>query len=231
MIEVMTQFGSSKQTLMLATQILDLYMMRTQMQVRSSKYHLVGIVAMFIASKIEDVYPLRLEVVYERIGFKKFSLSKLKRLELKILKTLDFDMSFTTCVDVLGYICSTVKMPLAVAKTAELICILTQLFYPLLEYTPTQQAASAAVIAATCLQQLDLLPSILASVAYEQHELEQPLNSIYAAVMSYPYEMQNLNNAMKFLGFELVLSANGPLFSFRDDTLESEQQQLIGKVA
>lgn len=229
MIEVMSQFGSSKQTLMLASQILDLYMLRSSKRVKSSSYHLLGIVAMFIASKIEDVYPLRLEVVHERIGFRKFSPGKIKRMEIQILKALDFDLAITTCIDALGYICSEVHLPSCVAKTAELICVLTQLFYPLLQFTPSQQAASAAVIAATCLQQLDLLPSIFTATGYSQAALEIPLNSIYAAVMSYPYEMQNLNSAMTFLKFELVLSANGQLFRFDDIRLEHEQLQLIGK--
>eukprot|EP00359_Climacostomum_virens_P003974 CAMPEP_0204904798 /NCGR_PEP_ID=MMETSP1397-20131031/5063_1 /ASSEMBLY_ACC=CAM_ASM_000891 /TAXON_ID=49980 /ORGANISM="Climacostomum Climacostomum virens, Strain Stock W-24" /LENGTH=277 /DNA_ID=CAMNT_0052073617 /DNA_START=464 /DNA_END=1297 /DNA_ORIENTATION=- len=228
MIEVMSQFGSSKQSLMLAIQILDLYMQRSPKRIKNSKYHCLGIVAMFIASKIEDVYPFRLEVVYEKIGFKKFSQSKLKRVELEMLKVLDFDLSFTTCMDVLGYICSAVDLPPSVAKTAELICVLTQLFYPLLEFTPTQQASSAAVIAATCLQQLNLLPSIFYSVGYSQVDLEHSLNCIYSAVMNYPYEMQNLNSAMKFLKFDLSLSANGPLFNFEDSTLQHEQLQLIG---
>lgn len=39
----------------------------------SQDIHIIGIVSMFMAMKYEEIYPVRLAVVVEKIGRKKFS--------------------------------------------------------------------------------------------------------------------------------------------------------------
>lgn len=45
---------------------------------------------MFIASKFEDIYPIRMQHVFDKIGHKKFSIESLKSREADILKVLQF---------------------------------------------------------------------------------------------------------------------------------------------
>jgi len=51
---------------------------------------------MLIASKYEEVYALRLNVIYEKIAHKKLSQEQIKRKEGEILKTLEFNLSNAT---------------------------------------------------------------------------------------------------------------------------------------
>lgn len=45
---------------------------------------------MFIASKYEDIYPLLLRTVFERIAHKKISVETIREKELEILRAIDF---------------------------------------------------------------------------------------------------------------------------------------------
>ncbi len=40
--------------------------------------HILGVTAMFIASKFEDVHPLKMKMVHEKIAHKKLSIEKIK---------------------------------------------------------------------------------------------------------------------------------------------------------
>lgn len=41
--------------------------------------HLIGVTSMFIASKYEDIYPLKMKMVFEKIAHKKLSIDKIKQ--------------------------------------------------------------------------------------------------------------------------------------------------------
>ena len=65
---------------------------------------------MFLASKYEDIYPLKMKTVFEKIGHGKLEVAKIKKLELDILKVIEYkihsptplDFLKTYMVDVLG---------------------------------------------------------------------------------------------------------------------------------
>ena len=56
---------------------------------------------MFIASKYEDVYPLKMKMVYEKIAHKKLPIEKIKSMELEILKTIHYRISSPSILDFL----------------------------------------------------------------------------------------------------------------------------------
>jgi len=43
---------------------------------------------MFIASKYEDYYPIKMKIVYEKIAHAKLKIEDIKKLELDIMKSL-----------------------------------------------------------------------------------------------------------------------------------------------
>lgn len=51
---------------------------------------------MFIANKYEEIYPLKLATIYEKIAHRKLSMEQIKRKEKEILETLDFNIMFPT---------------------------------------------------------------------------------------------------------------------------------------
>jgi hypothetical protein len=52
--------------------------------------HITGVACMFIASKYEDVYPLLMKTVFNKIGHKKMSVEAIRAKELDILRVLGF---------------------------------------------------------------------------------------------------------------------------------------------
>lgn len=56
---------------------------------------------MFIASKYEDIYPLKMKMVFEKIAHKKLSIEKIKGLEMDILKVINYRIAAPTSLDFL----------------------------------------------------------------------------------------------------------------------------------
>jgi hypothetical protein len=81
------------QTLFLAVNILDRYIQSYEergLTFKASELHLTGVVCMFIASKYEDVQPLLLKTVFEKIGHQKLSKEQILAKEQDILQALGF---------------------------------------------------------------------------------------------------------------------------------------------
>jgi len=72
MIEVLTTFKNSDQTFFLAVHILDRYFKNSVKPLASTELHISGIVSMFIASKYEDIIPLLMRTIVNKIGHSKF---------------------------------------------------------------------------------------------------------------------------------------------------------------
>ena len=91
MIEVLSAYNSDPQTFSLAVQILDMYMAKTQNVLTNNDIHLLGICSMYIASKMEDIVPLRMNHVKSKISHNKFSEKEIKKKEKVILETINFE--------------------------------------------------------------------------------------------------------------------------------------------
>jgi hypothetical protein len=66
-----------------------------------SDLHVVGVTTMFIASKFEDIYPLKMKTVFEKIAHKKLEIEKIKSLELEIMKSINYKIHAPTVLDFL----------------------------------------------------------------------------------------------------------------------------------
>ena len=66
-----------------------------------SDLHVVGVTSMFIASKFEDIYPLKMKTVFEKIAHKKLEIEKIKSLELDIMKSINYKIHSPTVLDFL----------------------------------------------------------------------------------------------------------------------------------
>jgi len=85
MVEVLSSYKCSDQSFFLACNFMDLYFQKCPLSLEVSDLHLVGVTSMFMASKYEEIYPLRLSVVHEKIAHKKLSLEAIKKKESEIL--------------------------------------------------------------------------------------------------------------------------------------------------
>lgn len=72
-----------------------------QERILISDLHVTGVTTMFIASKYEDIFPLKMKMVYEKIAHKKLSVEKIKSLEMEILKVIKYKIPAPTSLDFL----------------------------------------------------------------------------------------------------------------------------------
>jgi hypothetical protein len=75
---------------------MDRYFKKTESTLQSGDLHLVGVASMFIASKYQDVIPLRMKTVISKIGHNKFDAKSVSEKELEILKVLGFKIGAPT---------------------------------------------------------------------------------------------------------------------------------------
>lgn len=73
MIEVMKSYKCSEETYFMAVRLLDTYLEKSKTRKEPNDLHLIGVTCIFIACKYEEIYPLRLKIVEERIAHKKLS--------------------------------------------------------------------------------------------------------------------------------------------------------------
>ena len=101
MIEVLTNFRCDDQTFFLAINLLDRYFKNCMGAKEVSDLHVTGVTTMFIASKFEDIYPLKMKTVFEKIAHKKLDIQKIKTLELEIMRAIDYKIHAPTVLDFL----------------------------------------------------------------------------------------------------------------------------------
>jgi cyclin B len=99
MVEVLYAYNSDPPTMFLAVHIMDLFFAKSKSQLSNNDIHLIGIVSLYIASKMEDIIPLRMSHVKVKIGHNKFSEKEIKRMEKLILETINFDVITTSTYD------------------------------------------------------------------------------------------------------------------------------------
>ena len=55
-----------------------------------SNLHSIGVTCMFVASKFEDIYPLKMKTIYDKIAHQKIEISLIKTIELDIMKAIQY---------------------------------------------------------------------------------------------------------------------------------------------
>lgn len=100
MIEVLSNYKCDENTFFIAVEIMDSYIMNNNKDtIFPQDLHLIGCTVMFIASKLNDIKPIKLSIVEERISHGKLSKDEIKREELKIIEIMRFNLIFPTVFD------------------------------------------------------------------------------------------------------------------------------------
>lgn len=91
-IEVLNAYHSEAITFFLTMHLFDYYLSKTKLCITNQDVHLLGLTCMFIASKMEDILPLRMSLIKNKIAHGKFSSKEIKAKEKEILETIEFDV-------------------------------------------------------------------------------------------------------------------------------------------
>jgi hypothetical protein len=132
---------------------MDRYFNSVEKSLPSSELHLTGIVTMFIASKYEDVVPLMMRTVVNKIGHNKFELRQIEEKELEILKVLGYKIGYPTVKEFLDRFMEELAeiIPLTEQMKSQLICLskMTCYSYEMMQLPSSLLAASLIKVALT----------------------------------------------------------------------------------
>jgi len=72
MIEVLSSYKMTEETFFRSVYIMDAFLRNSASRLEVKDLHLIGVTAMFSAAKYEEIHPLKLSVIYDKIARKKF---------------------------------------------------------------------------------------------------------------------------------------------------------------
>lgn len=183
---------------------------------RDEDLHLIGVTCLFLASKFDEVAPLRLKVVYDTILFKHYKEEEIRTLEARILEVLSFKINVQTCLDTLGCLKNRYDSDNVVTPIGTLVLYLVQFYYDSQEYNPRQQAIAAFIMGAFSIRRMDIVRTILSDTELMFAEIEELMNKFYIGVDEFETKFPEYKNPMKFLNFKIVHADGRPLFEFVD---------------
>ena len=91
MIEVLSVYNSSPDTFFLSVHVMNLYISKTKKLLKDSDVYLLGITAMFIAHKYEEIYAFSLGEVEKKISHSSFTAEQIRQSEKDVIKTVSLD--------------------------------------------------------------------------------------------------------------------------------------------
>ncbi len=78
---------------------MDNYLQKSKKVFSENELHLIGMVSIYMASKMEDIIPLHMVHIKSKIGHDKFTQQEIIMMEREILKVLDWDILLITTYD------------------------------------------------------------------------------------------------------------------------------------
>lgn len=90
MIEVFASFECKTNTFFVAVDLMDAYTKETSISLSTKSIHLIGITAMLLATKMEEISPFKVKMVAEKIAHGKLTKSQIVDCETEFLRCLDF---------------------------------------------------------------------------------------------------------------------------------------------
>ena len=232
MIEVLCSYKCTDMTFFIAVHYMDMYFQKTAVKHELNDLHLIGVASMYVATKYEEICPLRISVMQSKISHSKFSKEEIKAKETDILTALNFECSPVTILNFLEIGMETLKLKEALsdslythlAKLSVYIAKMVMHEYELLaKFTQSEFAVACIYIGLKIVQQLEPAFKIEAfayklRVAFDISEnvfFECSQNCLDLA-KNFETKYPSLTNLAKFHSFSLDSSA-GPVESLVPD--------------
>ncbi|KAL1007263.1 hypothetical protein UPYG_G00084260 [Umbra pygmaea] len=181
LIQVHSRFQLLQETLYLSVAILDRFL---QVQpVGRKKLQLVGVTAMLVASKYEEMYSPEVgDFVY--ITDNSFSKAQIREMEQLILKSLNFELGRPLPLHFLRRASKAGKADVEKHTLAKYLMELTLLDYDMVHYHPSEVAAAALCLSQLLLDGLKWTPTQQHYSSYDENHLKPIMQHIAKNVVS-----------------------------------------------
>lgn len=144
LVEVHTRFRLLPETLFLSVNIVDRFL--TNKIVMLDKLELVGVTAMFIAAKYEEVFSPHVQY-FRHVADDGFTEEEILRAERFILSTLDYNLSYPNPMNFLRRISKADQYDFQTRTFAKYLMEISLLDHRFLEYLPSHVGAAAMYMA------------------------------------------------------------------------------------
>ena len=104
MIEVLSSYKMSEDSFFRSVSFMDEYLKHEGQAQETKDIHLIGVASMFSAMKYEEIHPLRLSLITEKIARKKFTREEIISKESRVMQVLGFCLNSSTVFDVVKLI-------------------------------------------------------------------------------------------------------------------------------
>jgi len=154
LVEVQQQFKLLQETLFLTLGMIDRYLAKSGKTVHKSQLQLVGVAAMFLASKIEEVYAPEInDFVY--ITDNAYTEEEIRSTELRLLNTLCFDFSKPISLTFLRRFSKAGDVDMLQHTLAKYTLEHALVDYSMVSLPPSQLAAAALHLSLLLLEPID----------------------------------------------------------------------------
>ncbi|MDI1490613.1 MAG: G2/mitotic-specific cyclin [Ramalina farinacea] len=178
LVEVHTRFHLLPETLFLAINIIDRFL--TCRVVQLDKLQLVGITAMFIASKYEEVLSPHIQN-FKHVADDGFSEDEILRAERFVLQTLDYDLSYPNPMNFLRRISKADNYDIQTRTIGKYLLEIGLVDHRLLAFHPSHIAASSMYLARLILEK----GPWDATIAHYSGYTEQEIQPVFKLMVDY----------------------------------------------
>jgi hypothetical protein len=219
LIEVHTRFHLLPETLFLAINIIDRFL--SEKVVQLDRFQLVGITAMFIASKYEEVLSPHVEN-FKRIADDGFSEAEILSAERFVLSTLNYDLSYPNPMNFLRRVSKADNYDIQSRTIGKYLMEISLLDHRFMAYRPSHVAAGAMYLARLMLDRGEWDATLSYYAGYTEDEVE-PVVHLMVGFLARPVAHEAFDKkyaAKKFLRASLLArqwaKKNAVLFGITD---------------
>ncbi|KAI4870448.1 A/B/D/E cyclin [Hypoxylon rubiginosum] len=230
MIEVHTRFHLLPETLFLAINIIDRFL--SQKVVQLDRVQLVGITAMFIAAKYEEVLSPHVSN-YRHVADDGFSDAEILSAERFILETLNYDMSYPNPMNFLRRISKADDYDIQSRTIGKFLMEISIVDYRFLAYRPSHIAAAAMYLARMILDRGEWDATIAYYAGYSEEEVE-PVFELMVDFLARPMCHEAFYKkyaSKKFMKASLITrqwaKKNAPMFGIMDTKMSVDDLSLL----
>ncbi|KND90460.1 G2/mitotic-specific cyclin-B [Tolypocladium ophioglossoides CBS 100239] len=227
LIEVHTRFHLLPETLFLAVNIIDRFL--SEKVVQLDRLQLVGITAMFIASKYEEVLSPHVEN-FKRITDNGFSEAEILSAERFVLSTLNYSLSYPNPMNFLRRVSKADNYDIQSRTIGKYLMEISLLDHRFMAYRPSHAAAAAIYLARLMLDRGEWDKTLAYYAGYTEEEVE-PVAELMVDYLARPVVHEAFFKkyaGKKFLKAASILARqwakkNAALFGILDTELSLDQ--------
>ena len=175
LLEVHFKFKLLPETLYLTVNIIDRYLERKP--VVRTKLQLVGVTAMLVASKYEEIYPPEVKD-FVFITSNAYSHEEILDMEARMLNALRFEVTVPTAWIFLGRYCKVAMLDTRTKLLAQYYVERCLQEYDMLRFLPSLQASAAVHAAMRTLGTGTWTPTMVAYTGFTEADLAEPLAEV-----------------------------------------------------